>query len=626
MDSFTENILARARQRQKLLQNYATDDEGMHQKLCAKPENKDYESLLSEKTKREPTQSPQKMKIDEEVNPQSPKNSSFNITGSTKTNTLNINKENFNMEIKVTSSENVRVEVEFEEESSDIVNEKHLGLRKDVKNKLNRLGKLYAGDGAEISSPIHRTEETFLSDRNDNLNIKKTENKIPIGKGLKGLASLAEDINHWEDDVKVKKYADKDSKNLRSKLYGNISVPASAKLTSRPSMISENSIQDKINVFNVKQKTDSPKKQTFIDQDRKNSDDCTKTLHLDPTLLNTLESQGFLKKTEGVNLIYDFNVKQNKELDKKKNEVVETKENKISTRKLDKFPSKCPMKTSIADRAHRFEPTQLRSGTPEPSSLPLSERKALFEKNSGAALLPKAPFGFAVPISENNKQKPENPVKITSVSTSKAMVKETSNPLSPLKSSENTRNVKNIFRNKSPSKTFSKEKDPVQENNPFKSGTSQATGIVSTMAALMAQKNTISQAQIENKVKEERKQDMDLLLNRFKRKKEQVQEQILEEDDTDESDSLDISEETPINYQRRSGSKRHSVSPKVASVLEDVKKIKVSPAKSGRLYPNLSDIEAATETEHEDRSYSPSPNNSRCDIVIDWVLFLFCFI
>lgn len=47
------------------------------------------------------------------------------------------------MEIKLKSSEHVRVEVEFTEEDKD----KPEGscLREDAKNRLKRLGKLYAG-------------------------------------------------------------------------------------------------------------------------------------------------------------------------------------------------------------------------------------------------------------------------------------------------------------------------------------------------------------------------------------------------------------------------------------------------------------------------------------------------
>lgn len=51
------------------------------------------------------------------------------------------------MEIKVNSAENVRLEVEIEERSDDGSqgSEANFGLREESKNRLKRLGKLYAG-------------------------------------------------------------------------------------------------------------------------------------------------------------------------------------------------------------------------------------------------------------------------------------------------------------------------------------------------------------------------------------------------------------------------------------------------------------------------------------------------
>lgn len=65
-------------------------------------------------------------------------------------------------------------------------------------------------------------------------------------------------------------------------------------------------------------------------------------------------------------------------------------------------------------------------------------------------------------------------------------------------------------------------------------------------------------------------------------------------------------------------------SPHVSAVLEDVKRVKVNEPKEGRLYPSLSDIETANETETE-RAKSSCDN--RCDTstsIIDWILFLLC--
>lgn len=59
--------------------------------------------------------------------------------------TLNIQQDNFNMEIKVTSTENVRVEVEIAETDDDNDTASDTGMRTESKSKLKRLGQLYGG-------------------------------------------------------------------------------------------------------------------------------------------------------------------------------------------------------------------------------------------------------------------------------------------------------------------------------------------------------------------------------------------------------------------------------------------------------------------------------------------------
>lgn len=66
------------------------------------------------------------------------------------TKTLNIQKDNFNMEIKLCSSENVRVQVEIEEQSDDDNgncenSDVACVIREESKDKLKRMGKLYSG-------------------------------------------------------------------------------------------------------------------------------------------------------------------------------------------------------------------------------------------------------------------------------------------------------------------------------------------------------------------------------------------------------------------------------------------------------------------------------------------------
>lgn len=105
------------------------------------------------------------------------------------------------MEIKVSSVENVRVEVEIEERSDDEPTEGAC-IREESRNRLKRLGKLYAGgENAEISSPIHKTEAKFAI--SDNVDEDNRVNRNKPHRGLGKLADLAQNINQWEDEVTV---------------------------------------------------------------------------------------------------------------------------------------------------------------------------------------------------------------------------------------------------------------------------------------------------------------------------------------------------------------------------------------------------------------------------------------
>lgn len=56
-----------------------------------------------------------------------------------------------------------------------------------------------------------------------------------------------------------------------------------------------------------------------------------------------------------------------------------------------------PAHGSVLDRAQRYEKATSPTKRRDPAELPLAERLALFERNAGAAVLPKAPFGMPVP-------------------------------------------------------------------------------------------------------------------------------------------------------------------------------------------------------------------------------------
>lgn len=128
---------------------------------------------------------------------------------------------------------------------------------------------------------------------------------------------------------------------------------------------------------------------------------------------------------------------------------------------------RCP---AIATRAALFEKSPGKSK--DPALLSVAERKALFEKNKGAALVPKAALATAVPTESKPAAKPAE-----------------SKPL----------------------KKYPAPKPPVQP----KPSENVSTGIASKVAALLENKTTISQEQIESDVKRQRQKEMEQLMKRF---------------------------------------------------------------------------------------------------------------
>lgn len=118
---------------------------------------------------------------------------------------------------------------------------------------------------------------------------------------------------------------------------------------------------------------------------------------------------------------------------------------------------------NVANKVQIFENSPTKT-VKDPALLSVGERKALFERNIGAVLLPKAPFGMSIPV----QKKVVQPVTKTVVATI--------------------------------------------ETPP--------SGIASKVAALLeAKQATISQEQIASNSKRELQKDMDVLLNRHNRNK-----------------------------------------------------------------------------------------------------------
>lgn len=203
------------------------------------------------------------------------------------------------------------------------------------------------------------------------------------------------------------------------------------------------------------------------------------------------ESQGFTRTNSNSKLIYNFkeqaksNDKMEPSLDK-----VESKEkdNKSSPEEGSKPILKPTQSNNVANKVQMFEKSPTKA-IKDPALLSVGERKALFEKNVGVALIPKAPFGMPLPAQNKSKTNHQQQVAVNNDKIEKE---------SPL-----TKTVTATI-----------------ENPPRVTKLVNKSGIAGKVAALLeAKKATISQEQITSNSKRELLKDMDLLLNRHNKNK-----------------------------------------------------------------------------------------------------------
>lgn len=533
-----------------------------------------------------------------------------------------------------------------------------------IQHSKSKKESLSGGDDANISSPIHRTEAKFCAaeetaiDEFDKQNIAKTPRK-----GLKKLAHLAETINQWEDDIHhvhpVEKHPPKKSwkrsapqppstSPIKTSLKPKAPEPPVCKEKSDTPKSPVKKLDSTVNeeIKTVKKVDSSNSQMNLLNDIPTSKKDLNtnivsvtpKQVSWDQNVLDKLESQGFTRTNSSSHLVYSYNSQETstkakaiasdevKEFSPKQED--EPKENrikqmataieaKIDTTEKPKSPVKSHLRShNIAERAAAFEsPTR---SSKDPALLSVSERKALFEKNKGDALVPKAAFGMAPPVKVESTMK-ASCTKIISADTH----------VKPTIEKQKITSQDDLFKPTKQSQANITKKPAAQPpaDETTVAAVQQAGGIASKMAALLENKTTISQEQIEKNTRSERQKEMDLLLNRFNRNKEIVN--VIEEaSDEDDDNDVDATEETamitekPVKVvasdneqrsaeKRKSGGKPYSKgdSPIVAAVLDDIKRIKVTGPKEGKLYPNLSDIEATTETEPDAYTRTPSPDN-----------------
>lgn len=532
------------------------------------------------------------------------------------------------VEINITTGSNVQVEVEVAEcemdatgkvtrKTDEKTNESDVkGLIRDSsRNQLQRLGTLYS-ETQDLSSPVHRTEGKFHEE-----NASGKENMKPKQK-LAKLAMLADTINNWEDDTShpdIRNHREIISASTKEKSPVRQKSPVGQKSPVRQkSPIHEKS--PRRNEDNTKRATTTPRKypapnppKSILSPAKTSETDSTKagtkTLKWDQKVMDALELQGFQRRESSTSkLVYDYK-------DRPKHEKQETESNEKALVKVTKprapevpgpsrerqmtapQPSK-PLakkpeisKGLVSGRAAMFESSKPRhsilKNQKDPAEMSLKERLAIFEKNKGQALVPKAAFGISPSIRQ-----------ITG-----------DNSCAP-KPSSSCLPIQGAGFGIVSKEPVTQQKHKVDNYNKPQMADSNATGsaIKNTLAALMSNSSTISESQIAEETRRQRQQEMEMLLNRFSKPTDM---------------SSDVADDKPIpcappmppegyltlsgkksanrdstGSKRRSGEEHDS--PEVRSSLDDVKRIRVVAPKDGRLYPTLSDLESATTTESED--------------------------
>lgn len=284
-----------------------------------------------------------------------------------------------------------------------------VSLRDSSRKNLKRLGVLYS-DNDQISSPIQRTEENFCEEGASGSSAR------PIKKFTK-LVSLASNINSWDDDyshhqTKPAQPANKGA--IPKTIYGS---PAKAK---------PQSTVDKSKVKEATASTSSPSKKLLWDK----------------KVIDSLEQQGFTRRESTVpKLVYDYTGPAHNAPPAPKLSTASPSKSTAGPSKATASPSKAtasPSKsTTVTTTTSKFlKPADVKQASPakksltkpttstapstkpisklndqksvtfsnnfprnqkDPADLSLKDRMAIFEKNKGAALLPKSAFGIAEP-------------------------------------------------------------------------------------------------------------------------------------------------------------------------------------------------------------------------------------
>lgn len=336
-------------------------------------------------------------------------------------------------------------------------------IRDQNRSHLQRLGALYADK--DISSPIHRTEQDFCEEPDSAMTTYQRRQNHR-------LKHLANEINSWEDDLSHPDY-----KHHRKTVNPNEKAPGSKK-----SQAPQPPIQKSKPVVSPQKPVVSPRK--AVPSTSLNTQETTKNINWDPKVMNQLESQGYQRRESSTTkLVYDYN----------KPKVAEVKKH-IEDREMPKEKAKAPKpptSTNVRDKASLFDKRKSIFVGRDPAELSIKDRMAIFEKNKGQAPVPKVPFSQNIPASATTHHPPKPLAQILK-------------PINVVQKSSTITEEKVL----SPKKT-------IEEVIPETKATGM--GVLSTVANLLSKEPTISESKISEEIKKQRQEEMDLLLNRYKK-------------------------------------------------------------------------------------------------------------
>lgn len=476
----------------------------------------------------------------------------------------------------------------------ELINEESKAIRDVSRSRLQRLGALYS-DSENLSSPIHRTEGKFCAETSTASSgasgiTPLCDRETPRAKGKTGkLAALADSYNKWECDVPAEHQKQKPTATASTSTTVKYTAP-SAPRTPTKSVLNKTPEKSRTPTVIEAHSKGAIKKTTFgggpSTSTTAGASPKPKSLKWDKSVMDALESQGFQKRESkggSVTLTYDKDPAHDSSSDREReNRINETMGNKnlaLGSNKdsgLKNSPKKLNLATTPKLTAKRQSITA--GNRKDPAELSLRDRLAIFEKNKGEAVLPKAPLALPIPA---NKANPSNNL---SGGGGGGGGGARGGPAPPAA--------------KTPEK-----KQLVPVNVPKATTDASGQGIKSTISALLQGGKTISGHAISENVKRQREQEMDVLLNRFKGAQQQ--------EETEEEDEMEYKIPAPppppptttANYnKRRSGEKG-----------EEERKRPKKAADPNRLYPQLSDVDDTSSSEQNCTTATMSEDNNKED-------------